>query len=104
MAGPYRHGRIHILSERCTTCVFRPGNLMHLPPGRLQDLVESNRAADTAFACHQTIYGQTPDEALCRGYVDAYGDGITPIRLARQLGLVAEDNPPTARTQAGGTT
>lgn len=87
--------RIHVLSERCSTCVFRPGNLMSLQPGRMKDLVESNRELDTAFACHQTIYRPDVDEAVCRGYFDAFGDEITPLMLGKAMDLIAEDEPPT---------
>jgi len=87
---PYRDGVIHVQAHRCTTCVFRPGNPMHLAPGRLQDLVETNLAADTAFACHQTLHG---DEALCRGYVDAYTQQVTPLRLAAAMGAFREVQP-----------
>lgn len=95
--GPFRDGTIHILDEKCSTCVFRPGNLMHLSQGRLQDLVETNRAADTAFACHQTLphnneYDAPP--AVCRGYFDAYGSEVTPLRMATAMGLITEDPQP----------
>lgn len=91
---PYRNGKIHVLSERCSTCVFRPGNLMKLNDGRLQGLIESNRSEDTAFACHQTLYGQAPAESICRGYFDAYGDEITPLRMGKMFGIIEEVDPP----------
>lgn len=92
---PYRNGRVHVLSEKCATCVFRPGNPMRLKEGRLADLIESNRAADSALTCHSTLYRDDTDEALCRGYVDSYGDDSTPIRMARAFDLLAEVPPPT---------
>lgn len=90
---PYHDGMIHVVSEKCGTCVLRPGNLMHLQEGRLKDLIETNLRADTAFACHQTIYGGAEQEALCRGYVDAYGDSVTPVRVARLFGAIKEVPP-----------
>lgn len=69
------------MSEMCSSCVFLPGNLMTLEPGRLKDLVETNLDLDTAFACHQTIFRADTDEALCRGYVDRYGDRVTALRF-----------------------
>ena len=75
----YRDGKLHVLSEKCSTCVFRAGDLMHLPPGTFKDKVEYNREHDTAFACHQTLsYGgyDVPGNAVCRGYFDAYGDEL----------------------------
>jgi hypothetical protein len=92
---PYRDGRIHVLSERCSTCVFRAGNLMHLRSGRLADLVRTNLAADTAFSCHETLHEDGVDQALCRGYVDAYGEQVTPLRMAAALDRFTEVDPPS---------
>jgi hypothetical protein len=61
-------GRIRLLTEQCSTCVGRPGNLMHLNRGRLKDLVQENlRANGMGLICHQTLsYGDRSDygEAL----------------------------------------
>lgn len=97
MSEVYRDGKVHVMSERCSTCVFRPGNKMHLPPGRFKQLVEVNRENDTAFACHQTLdYGgyDVPGAAVCRGYFDAYKDEITPLMMARALDVIEEQEPP----------
>jgi hypothetical protein len=69
--------RPRLLAERCATCVFRPGNWMHLAPGRLRDLVDSNLQAGALLICHDTLdHGQHPEfgEAMCRGFWDAHGD------------------------------
>jgi hypothetical protein len=87
----FRDGKVHVKAAKCSDCVFRAGNLMHLNEGRLADLVEVNRKRDTAFACHQTTYGQDPvGEAVCRGYFDAYATEITPLRMAVALDLIEE--------------
>lgn len=73
--------RPQLLAERCSSCVFRLGNLMHLAPGRRAALI-----------CHQTLsYGDHPEigEAVCRGYYDAYdayGDDVNAIRVMHRLG------------------
>lgn len=91
----YRDGKVHVLSEKCSTCVFRPGNLMTLPPGRMKELVETNRENDVAFACHQTImYPTRDDAAICRGYFDRFKDEVTPLILAQALDVVVEQDPP----------
>lgn len=101
MAGDaYRDGKVHVLTEKCSTCVFRSGNLMHLQAGRLKDLADSNIEADSALTCHQTLeYGEYEVEgnAICRGYFDAYAKEVTPLRLAISLDAVAEVEPPTER-------
>jgi hypothetical protein len=78
--------RPQLLSARCSTCVLRPGNRMRLRPGRLADLVASNRATGTLLICHQTTYGQRPEgEAMCRGYFDAYAEGSAVAQVMERL-------------------
>lgn len=95
--GPWRGGAVHVLDDRCTTCVFRPGNLMSLQPGRLAQLGAENVAADSALTCHQTLtYNSDYDAppAVCRGFYDAYADRTLPLRLARLMGLIVFDPTP----------
>lgn len=79
--------RPRLFDQKCPTCVFRPGNLMNLPPGRLAELVNGNLARGTALVCHLTTYGQRPDlgEVLCRGFVDAHGDQVGSIQVLQRL-------------------
>ncbi|MUL41622.1 hypothetical protein FZ103_10610 [Streptomonospora sp. PA3] len=89
-------GRPRLLSRRCSTCVFHPGNRMHLEPGRLADLVEHNRRAGAGLTCHQTLNsaGTGAPNAWCRGFFDAYPDTLA-FQLARSLlGGVTEVEPP----------
>ncbi len=91
---PYRDGRVHVLSARCHTCVFRPGNLMKLTAGRLRELVDDNIAADSALTCHSTLYRPEVDEAVCKGFFDAYWQETAPLRLARYFDVVTYVDPP----------
>ena len=94
--GPYRDGRIHVLSRMCSTCVFRPGNLMDLNSGRLKGMVEESLAQDSAITCHQTLpYGgyAVPGGAVCRGFYDAHGHRVTPLQIAERIGLVSLSVP-----------
>lgn len=88
---PFRDGLVHVLAEQCSTCIFRPGNLMNLSEGRLKDIVAGNLKADSGLVCHKTLTGMPMHdngEALCRGFFDRYD--TTPIRLAKQTGLIRE--------------
>lgn len=98
-AGPFRGGKIHVLKAQCATCVFRPGNRMHLAAGRLKDLITGN--SDSALTCHQTLpyYPGDAEPAICRGFYDKYGDQSYPIRLARELELIVEDPVPPEEKQ-----
>lgn len=79
----YRDGYVHVCREMCTTCVFRPGNLMQLRPGRVRGMVDQAKAHETAIICHKTLDG---DNAVCRGFFDHHP--TTPLQLAERLGLV----------------
>jgi hypothetical protein len=77
-----------VLSEQCATCVFRPGNPMHLARGRLKDLVDSNLAAGALLVCHDTLsYGAHPEagEAMCRGFWDRYRERTNVWRVMERL-------------------
>lgn len=55
-------GKVRVLSRRCDTCIFWPGNLMRLPEGRCEEVVEANLAAGALLTCHATLpYGEHPD-------------------------------------------
>lgn len=93
---PYADGRIHVLSAECATCVFRPGNLMRLPAGRLAGMIRSAIADDSAIICHSTLYGQAPQEGVCRGFFDRYGRDTLPLRLAVVCDVITFIDPPEA--------
>lgn len=95
MKGPYDGRHVHVLSEMCATCVFRPGNLMRLQPGRLRGMIDEARENESAIVCHSTLYGQAEQEAVCRGYFDRHGRDVLTLRLAMMVdGVVVYDDPP----------
>lgn len=78
-----------LMDDRCPSCVFRPGNLMRLQPGRLAGLVEHNLAVGAALICHDTLpYGERSEvgETVCRGWYDAYGPRTTSVQVFERLG------------------
>lgn len=97
---PYRDGRVHVMADKCSSCVFRPGNLMHLPPGRLKGMADDVQESGIPFSCHQTLsyaeekyndhYG---GNALCAGAVEAFGAESTVMRMAHAYGVIADVEP-----------
>lgn len=81
----YRDGFVHVQREECSTCIFRPGNLMELRAGRVRSMVDDARAADAAIVCHKTLDG---DRAICRGFFDRYP--TFPLRLAVAMRRIRE--------------
>jgi hypothetical protein len=85
----YRNGKVHVCRKLCSTCVFRPGNLMMLEPGRLAQMVEDAIESDSTIICHGTLDG---DNAACRGFFDRHA--TAPLQIAQRLGLIVEVDPP----------
>jgi hypothetical protein len=79
----YRDGYVHVCRTMCATCVFRPGNLMHLRRGRVRGMVDEAKANEAAIICHKTLAG---DNAVCRGFFDRHP--TPPLHLAERLGVL----------------
>lgn len=93
-------GGVRLLSRQCASCIGRPGNLMQLKPGRLQDMVDSATAGEGYITCHQTLrYGANPHagEALCRWFYDRYSTRFTQVMS--RLGAMREVDPPGEETR-----
>lgn len=89
--GPWRDGKLWVLTEKCSTCIFRPHNLMQLAPGRLASMIEACLREDTVIPCHKTLSGP---RSICRGFYDTYGPMIKILRFADALNFIAYDDPP----------
>jgi hypothetical protein len=61
-----------VMPEQCKTCIFRPGNLMHLAEGTLEDMVRKTDKKDDNVICHQSegLMGTIRCKAWCKGSVD----------------------------------
>lgn len=94
MSNVYRDGKVHVMAEKCATCIFRPGNLMSLNDGRVRDMVaETVSNVGSNIPCHKTIYGQREQEAVCRGWYDGYADRDFLFRLAKRMDIIEEVAP-----------
>jgi hypothetical protein len=90
-------GKVRVLSRRCRTCVFRPGNHMHLAPGRFEELIRRNVDAGALLTCHSTLpYGDHPDfgPAVCAGFWAQHAMSTAAGRMARFLLGVTRIDPP----------
>lgn len=99
--GPYRDGAVHVLSEKCSDCIYRPGNKMALQPGRVKQMADDSVADGGVITCHQTLpYGYYGDAepAVCRGFFDARGDEVQALQVAERLGMVEFDDSPSPTT------
>ncbi|MEV4481811.1 hypothetical protein [Micromonospora coxensis] len=88
-------GKSRLLSRQCDTCIFAPGNLMHLTPGRLRELVQEARDRESFVICHDTLpHYRHPDvkPGICRGFADRYR--TTALQLIERLWGFVEVAPP----------
>jgi len=92
----FRDGRVHLCADLCSTCVFRPGNLMDLKPGRLRGMVDSAIEDGSAIVCHRTLEtyaGRQTGNAVCRGFWDRHQSTVDLLVLAERIGVVTEVDP-----------
>lgn len=80
---PFRNGRVHVCRSMCKTCIFRPGNLMQLRPGRKDQMVRNATRAESAIICHSTLESE---QAVCRGFFDAHK--TPPLLIAECMGVL----------------
>lgn len=83
-----REGRVHVCRTMCSTCIFRPGNLMNLEPGRVRQMVRDAKRDESAIICHQTLQTRPRRNAVCRGFFDRHD--TAPLQIAERLGLIEQ--------------
>ena len=90
-------GLVRVLSEKCSTCIFRKGNLMYLREGQLEEIIRSNVESGSLLTCHKTLpYGDHPafGPAACRGFWDGYADQTLAGIWAKHIIGTIEIEPP----------
>jgi hypothetical protein len=90
-------GLSRLLSERCPTCILRPGDPMHLGPDRTAAFIRQVLDAGSYVVCHETLtYGDFPDygPAICRGFFDAYRDRTRDLLILQAGRRLTEVPPP----------
>lgn len=86
---PVTH-KLRVMAEKCSTCIFRPGNLMSLNSGRVAGMLQNVVRQDSYITCHQTL-GTGEPGAICKGGSDAHMGQLE--RIARRLDGVIEVQP-----------
>ena len=90
-------GLSRLLSERCPTCILRPGDPMHLGPDRTAAFIRQVLDAGSYVVCHDTLtYGDFPDygPAICRGFFDAYRNRTRDLLILQAGRRLTEVPPP----------
>lgn len=89
--GPFRDRKLWVMSSKCSTCIFRPGNLMHLREGLVDGMVKDCITENTVIPCHQTLDGE---RSICRGLWDKHKRDVGLLQIAERLDIVAFDDRP----------
>lgn len=87
-------GKTRLLSERCSTCILRPGGI-GLAPGRLRQFLAEALDRESYVVCHSTLPEVAPEgvqPAVCRGFADRYD--TRDLRMIRALWGFVEVPPP----------
>ena len=93
----FRGDRVHVLADKCASCVFRSvndGRIQGLKPGRVAGMVLGAREDQSCIPCHDTIYRDDVQPAVCRGFWDLPSRPF-PLELANAMGIVEFDPPPS---------
>lgn len=85
---PFRDGKVHVCKTMCDTCIFRPGNVMSLEAGRVEQMVKTSTKRQSAIICHSTTEGL---RAVCHGFFKLHP--TQPLQLAERLGVIEWDEP-----------
>jgi hypothetical protein len=83
----FNDGKVHVQERKCSTCIYRPGNLMHLAPGRKEGMEAKAIEDGGVIPCHQTIHGNRTQESVCRGFFDvAKHEGL--LAVAERMDII----------------
>ena len=67
-------GEVRLLSERCSTCIFRPGNAFRATmPERIRSMIADAVADEGHVTYHSTLPDSAPagvEPAICRGFAE----------------------------------
>lgn len=84
---------LEVLNEQCETCIFRPGNKMHLKKGRVAQMVRKCTQEQSFIPCHETMTHDDDEEhasgPVCRGFFDAHGHVSQLVHVAERLGMLS---------------
>jgi hypothetical protein len=84
----FRDDKVHVNVRMCDTCIFRPGNLMSLSPGRVEEMVKESIESGVAIVCHDTLNTRPKMNAVCRGFWNKHKKDVGLLQLAEGLGVV----------------
>ena len=88
----YRDDKVHVLSEKCATCIFKPKD-RPVSGARVAEMVASTKDTEAAtIVCHSTLggRGKAKQNAICRGWYDRFAYDDLTLRIAMSMGIIEE--------------
>ncbi|MEV6523183.1 HAD domain-containing protein [Longispora sp. NPDC051575] len=86
--------KTRLLARKCDTCIYHPGNRMHLSQGRLKDITDEARAAESYVICHETTpegrASRAIQPAVCQGFFERFSTNSLRI-IGRLFGYLLVD-------------
>lgn len=96
----FSDNELRVCIRKCSTCIYRPGNLMTLRDGRKESMEAEAVANLSVIPCHKTL--GLEEQAVCRGFFDTQKhNGL--LSAAERLGLVKEVDADAAALHRTGT-
>lgn len=77
---------VRVMADRCSTCIFRPGNLMSLTPGRVAEMSREAIGKGGVIVCHDTLDDDL--QAVCAGFDERWVDHVPLLQIAHRVGAV----------------
>jgi hypothetical protein len=91
----YRGGLVHVLSEKCQSCIFTKNRPVE--GERVAQMVRDTKDDPGAtIPCHSTLYRPgKQDNAICAGWFERFAETDPVLRQAQAMGIITYDDPPT---------
>lgn len=86
MSRTFVHGKVWVRRRMCSTCIFRPGNLMSLEEGRVEQMVTDATQNNSCIPCHTHLHQGGEVEPVCAGFFTKHK--TQTLQVAERLGVV----------------
>lgn len=86
----FRDNRLHVMASKCSTCIYRPGNLMVLEAGRVASMEFEAVRDQGVIVCHKTLDPSPQENAVCRGFFDTQKHQVGLLSVAERIGIMVE--------------
>lgn len=85
MANTFVNGKVHVRRGMCDTCIFRPGNLMRLKPGRVEQMIK-DCGESGCIPCHEHLDEEI--NPVCSGFYTLHRNAL--LQIAERMGVVVK--------------